>query len=153
MPKLTTPTFMQVHRQLLAAVGADSADPDSLPGNTQLHEKTRLMNKKRRVSEVDLVTLSCSCCSISILNSSTPPWKISQSLPPTIQWRGFMRMCTVATMPPFDAHAHRCNESGCCLTDSNCRETLSLFANYTGVSMETVETPLYPPLMSLSCDV
>ena len=28
---------------------------------------------------------------------------------------GFMRMCTVATTPPFDAHAHRCNESGCCL--------------------------------------
>ena len=27
---------------------------------------------------------------------------------------GFMRMCTVATMPPFDAHAHRCNGSGCC---------------------------------------
>ena len=27
---------------------------------------------------------------------------------------GFMRMCTVATTPPFDAHAHRCNESGCC---------------------------------------
>ena len=23
-------------------------------------------------------------------------------------------MCTVATTPPFDAHAHRCNESGCC---------------------------------------
>ena len=27
---------------------------------------------------------------------------------------GFMRMCTAATTPPFDAHAHRCNESGCC---------------------------------------
>ena len=27
---------------------------------------------------------------------------------------GFMRMCTVATMPPFDAYAHRCNESDCC---------------------------------------
>ena len=26
---------------------------------------------------------------------------------------GFVRMCTVATTPPFDAHAHRCNESGC----------------------------------------
>ena len=22
--------------------------------------------------------------------------------------------CAVATTPPFDAHAHRCNESGCC---------------------------------------
>ena len=32
---------------------------------------------------------------------------------------------------------------------SNCRETVSLFANYAsskGVSMETVETPLDPPL-------
>ena len=26
----------------------------------------------------------------------------------------FMRMCTVATTPPYDVHAHRCNESGCC---------------------------------------
>ena len=25
---------------------------------------------------------------------------------------GFMSMCTVATTPPFDAHVHRCNESG-----------------------------------------
>ena len=26
--------------------------------------------------------------------------------------RGFMRMCTVATTPPYDVHAaHRCNES------------------------------------------
>ena len=35
------------------------------------------------------------------------------------------------------------------LTASNCRETVSPFANYTsskGVSMETVETPLDPPL-------
>ena len=35
------------------------------------------------------------------------------------------------------------------LTASNCRETVNLFANYTsskGVSMETVETPLEPPL-------
>ena len=24
---------------------------------------------------------------------------------------GFMCMCTVATMPPFDAHAHRCNDA------------------------------------------
>ena len=34
---------------------------------------------------------------------------------------------------------------------SNCRETVSHFANYTsskGVSMETVETPLDPPLAS-----
>ena len=28
---------------------------------------------------------------------------------------GFMRMSTVATTPPYDVHAHRCNESGCCL--------------------------------------
>ena len=35
--------------------------------------------------------------------------------------------------------------------DSNCRETVSHFANYTsskGVSMETVETSLDPPLIS-----
>ena len=35
------------------------------------------------------------------------------------------------------------------LTASNCRETVSLFANYTsskGVSMETMETPLVLPL-------
>ena len=35
------------------------------------------------------------------------------------------------------------------LTASNCRETVSLFANYTssnGVSIETVETPPDPPL-------
>ena len=35
------------------------------------------------------------------------------------------------------------------LTASNCIETVSFFANYTsskGVSMETVETPLDPPL-------
>ena len=48
----------------------------------------------------------------------------------------------LATTPPFDAHAHRCND---------CRETVAgLFANYTnskGVSMETVETPLDPPLL------
>ena len=58
-----------------------------------------------------------------------------------------MRMCTVAITPPFDAHAHRCNESGCCCF--NGRETVSLFAIYTsskGVSMETVESPLDPPL-------
>ena len=36
---------------------------------------------------------------------------------------GFMRMRTVATTPPFDAHAHRCNESGCC--GFNSRETKS----------------------------
>ena len=37
------------------------------------------------------------------------------------------------------------------LTASNCRETISLFSNYTsskGVSMETVEPPLDPPLVS-----
>ena len=58
-----------------------------------------------------------------------------------------MRMCRVATTPPFDAHAQRCNESGCCC--SNCKETVSIFANHAsskGVSMETVETPLDPPL-------
>ena len=36
------------------------------------------------------------------------------------------------------------------LTASNFRETASLFSNYTsskGVSMETVETPLDPPLL------
>ena len=39
------------------------------------------------------------------------------------------------------------------LTASNCRETVSLFTNYTsstGVSMETVETPLDPPLHLVS---
>ena len=36
--------------------------------------------------------------------------------------KGFMRMCTVATTPPFYAHAHRCNESGCC-----CFNSLHLF--------------------------
>ena len=62
-----------------------------------------------------------------------------------------MCMCTVTTTPPFDAHVNRCNENGCCcfnLTASNCRETVSLFANYTsskGVSIEIVETPLVPP--------
>ena len=73
-------------------------------------------------------------------------------------------LCTVATTPLFDAHAHRCNESSCCcfnslelpdpvwprettvLTASNCRETVNLFAGSKGVSMETVETPLDPPL-------
>ena len=28
-------------------------------------------------------------------------------------WKGGFHMCRVATTPPFDAHAHRCNESGC----------------------------------------
>ena len=61
-----------------------------------------------------------------------------------------MCMCTVETTPPFDAHAHRCNET--VSTASNCRETVSLFANYTsskGVSMETVETPLDPPVLAM----
>ena len=61
---------------------------------------------------------------------------------------GLMRMCRVATTPPFDAHAQRCNES--VLTPSNCRETVSIFASYAsskGVSMETMETPLDPPLI------
>ena len=26
---------------------------------------------------------------------------------------GFMRMFTVATTPPFDAHVHRCNDAVC----------------------------------------
>ena len=44
---------------------------------------------------------------------------------------GFMRMCRVATTPPFGAHAHSCNDSAAAvLTASNCRETGSLFANY-----------------------
>ena len=37
------------------------------------------------------------------------------------------------------------------LTGSNCRETVSPFTSYTsskGVSMETVETPLDPPLQA-----
>ena len=45
----------------------------------------------------------------------------------------FMRLCTAATTPPFDAHAHRCNESGCCcLMASNCRETASPSGSTTG---------------------
>ena len=61
-----------------------------------------------------------------------------------------MRMGTLATMPPFD----RCNESGCCCF--NCRETVSLFANYTsskGVSMETMETSLDPSLRCLQLEL
>ena len=49
----------------------------------------------------------------------------------------FMRMCTVATTSHFDADAIKV------------AKLLSLFANYTsskGSSMETVETPLDPPL-------
>ena len=58
-----------------------------------------------------------------------------------------MRMCTVAAMPPFDAM------KVAALTASNCRETVSLFANYTS-SMETVETPLDLPLaLPLTCFV
>ena len=52
-----------------------------------------------------------------------------------------MRTCTRPLL--MHMHAHRCNEA--VLTASNCRETVSLFANYTsskGVSMETVETPV-----------
>ena len=37
-------------------------------------------------------------------------------------------MCTVATTPPFDVHAHRWTAA--VLTASNCRETVSLFAYY-----------------------
>ena len=40
-----------------------------------------------------------------------------------------MRMCTVATTPPFDADAMKVVAA--VLTASNCRETVSLFANYT----------------------
>ena len=58
-----------------------------------------------------------------------------------------MRMCTVATTPPFNAHAHRCNAA--VLAASNCRETVANYTSSKGVSMETVETPLYPPLLSL----
>ena len=53
-----------------------------------------------------------------------------------------------SNQPPFDAHAHKV--AAAVLTASNCRETVSLFANYTsskGVSMETVETPLDSPLI------
>ena len=57
-----------------------------------------------------------------------------------------MRMCTVATTPPFDMRIDAMKVTAAVLTASNCRETVSLFANYTGVSMETVETPLDPPL-------
>ena len=57
---------------------------------------------------------------------------------------GFMHMCTVATTPPFDAHAHRCNESVCC-----CFKTISLFANYTS-SKGCQWNPLDPPLQSRS---
>ena len=57
-------------------------------------------------------------------------------------------MCTVPTMPPFD-ELYAMKVAAAVLTASNCSETVSLFANYTsskGVSMETVETPLDPPL-------
>ena len=57
---------------------------------------------------------------------------------------GFMRMCTVATTPPFNAHVHRCNESGgCCF---NGRETVSFFSNYTSSKGVSMETPLDLPL-------
>ena len=61
---------------------------------------------------------------------------------------GLMRMCTVAATPPFDAHAQRCNESGCCCFNAllNCRETVSLFANYTSSKGVSMETPLDLPL-------
>ena len=60
---------------------------------------------------------------------------------------GFMRMCTVVTTHPFDMHTDAMKMAAAVLTASNCRETVSLFANYTsskGVSIETVETPLDP---------
>ena len=51
---------------------------------------------------------------------------------------GFMRMCIVAATPPFNAT----KVAAAVLTASNCRETVSRFANYTsskGVSiMEAV---------------
>ena len=49
---------------------------------------------------------------------------------------------------PFDADAMKV--AAAVLTASNCRETVSLFANYTSskeVLMETVETPLDPPTL------
>ena len=59
----------------------------------------------------------------------------------------------------FHVHVHSSNHpqmrtdamkvAAAVLTASNCRETVSLFANYAGskgVSMETTETPLDPPL-------
>ena len=68
---------------------------------------------------------------------------------------GFMRMCTARPllMHMRIAHAHidAKKVAAAVLMASNCRETVSLFANYTsskGVSMETVETPLDPPLFS-----
>ena len=57
---------------------------------------------------------------------------------------GFRGSCACAQYSNR-AHAHRCNESGCCCFNG-------LFANYTsskGVSIETVETPLDPPLTYL----
>ena len=56
-----------------------------------------------------------------------------------------MRMCTVATAPPFDVDAMKV--AAAVVLASNCRETVSLFANYTGskgVSMETVDPSLIP---------
>ena len=47
----------------------------------------------------------------------------------------------VATTPPFDAHVHRRNESGFC-GFNGLYVTVSLFAYYTGVSMETIK-PLW----------
>ena len=52
-----------------------------------------------------------------------------------------MRMCTVATTPPFDAHVDAMKVAAAVLTASNCRETVRLFLT-TLVSTETVETPL-----------
>ena len=39
---------------------------------------------------------------------------------------GFMRMYTVATMPPFDAHAHRWAAAVLTASTCNCRETVLL---------------------------
>ena len=66
---------------------------------------------------------------------------------------GFMCMCTVATTPLLmDMHIDAMKVAAAVSTAFNCRETVSLFANYSskGISMETVETPLDPPLPTQS---
>ena len=61
---------------------------------------------------------------------------------------GFMRMRTVAITPTFDAHAHRCIESGCCCFNGlylqrNCKS----FAKYTSQKEVSMDTPLDTPLL------
>ena len=60
---------------------------------------------------------------------------------------GFMRMCTVATTP-FLMHMRidATKVAAAVLTAFNCRETVSLFANYTSSKGVSMETPLDPPL-------